>query len=338
MKIPFTRIIFASFLLLAAAATKAQQDPHYSQFMYNKLLFNAGYAGATDGKICVSLLNRNQWVGFGGKTVNNLAQGDAPTNLVGSINTSIGKGQRIGLGATIINDELGFEQTLVIRGALSYRQPIGSGGNLSFGIGVGQMQRSLDGAKLSANDPDDPKIPKGLVSGTAIDLDAGLYYTQANLLGLFDNFYAGLSATHINQNQIRYDFPGGSTIIDSKLHYYFMTGADYDLGGGLVLNPNILIKKDPGKVQADLNCMAVLNQSVRAGLTWRPMDAVVFLAGYDFPMVQGLFAGYSYDLTTTRILNYSSGSHEIVLRYCFGVKIPTRDPKPLRSRYTPRFM
>jgi hypothetical protein len=60
------------------------------------------------------------------------------------------------------------------------------------------------------------------------------------------------------------------------------------------------------------------------------------MVGYEFPF--GLMAGYSYDLTTTKILNYSSGSHEIMVRYCFGVKIPTRNPPPVRSRYTPRFM
>lgn len=337
MKIPFTRIVFATVILLAGASLKAQQDPHYSQFMYNKLLFNAGYAGATDGKICVSLLNRNQWLGFGGGSVDGLAKGDPPRNLVFSANTSIGKGQRIGLGGTIVNDVLGFEQTLIVRGAISYRQPIGTGGNLAIGIGVGNMQRSLDGAKLSANEPDDPRIPKGMVSGNALDLDFGLYYTQANLLGLVDNFYAGFSATHVNQNQIRYDYTEGSTTINAALHYYFVTGADYDLGNGFVLNPNILVKKDPAKIQTDLNCMVVMDQSIKAGLTWRPMDAVVFLAGYDFPKVPGLFAGYSYDLTTTRILNYSSGSHEIAIRYCFGVKIPPRE-KQIKIRYTPRFM
>jgi type IX secretion system PorP/SprF family membrane protein len=335
MKIPFTKIVFASLMLLGVTAAKAQQDPHYSQFMHNKLWFNAGFAGATDGKICVSLLNRNQWLGFGGKTVNDLPQGDPPSNLVGTINASLGKSQRFGLGATIVNDRLGFEQTLIFRGAFSYRQPIGTGGNLGIGVGVGNMQRSLDGSQLKAIDPDDPTIPTGIVSGSAMDLDFGLYYTQANLLGLVDNFYAGLSATHLNQNKIGYESPKGTTYVDSKLHYYFVTGADYQMSN-FVLNPNILIKKDPGKIQADLNCMAIFNQSVSAGLTWRPFDAVVLLGGYTFNKIP-LMVGYSYDLTTTRIINYSTGSHEIMLRYCFGVKIPRSEPI-IRSRYTPRFM
>lgn len=336
MKINFTKLILGCAVLLLATESKAQQDPHYSQFMYNRLLYNAGYAGSTDGKICATLLHRTQWAGFGGSTTaNNVPQGSAPSNLVGSIHSSIGKGQRIGLGLTIVRDELGFETTTIPRLALSYRHPIGDG-VLSGGVGVGMMQRSLDGAKLKAIDPTDPKIPPSSVSGSAIDLDFGVYYTKQNLAGIVDNFYAGLSATHLNQNQITYVWQGGSTQINSALHLYLITGADYTLNSNLVLNPNIIVKKDPGKVQTDLNCMAIFNQNIKGGLTWRPMDAVVVLAGYDFPF--GLSAGYSYDLTTTKILNYSSGSHEIMVRYCFGVKIPDRGTPPPRSRYTPRFM
>jgi type IX secretion system PorP/SprF family membrane protein len=336
MRIHFTTLIFAFTVLLISKDLRAQQDPHYSQFMYNKLLFNAGYAGATDGKICVTLLNRTQWTGFGGQTVNGLAQGAAPTNLVGSINTSLVKNQRIGIGGTIARDELGFETTLVPRLTLSYRQPIGSDGNLAAGVGIGSMQRTLDGSKLKAIDPNDPKVPTEAVSGTALDFDFGLYYTKSNLLGVVDNFYAGLSATHLNQNEIRYEWGKNSTTINSSLHYYFVTGADYVLNSSFTLNPNILVKQSPGKLQTDLNCMVIWNQNIKGGLTWRPVDAVVAMVGYEFPF--GLMAGYSYDLTTTKILNYSSGSHEIMVRYCFGVKIPTRNPPPVRSRYTPRFM
>jgi hypothetical protein len=65
------------------------------------------------------------------------------------------------------------------------------------------------------------------------------------------------------------------------------------------------------------------------------MDAAAVLIGYEFPF--GLNAGISYDITTSKIINYSSGSVEFMLRYCFGVKIPPRE-KVIRSRYTPRFM
>ncbi|OYU96296.1 MAG: hypothetical protein CFE21_07815 [Bacteroidetes bacterium B1(2017)] len=337
MRSIFTRVILGLAVLATASEIKAQQDPHYSNFMFNKLTYNAGFAGATDGKICATLLYRDQWVGFGGgQSSAGLQRGDAPKNLVGSLNSNIGK--HIGLGLTIVSDELGFQKTVVPRLALSWRQDVGSDGNLAGGIGVGYMQRNLDGDKLKAIDPNDPKIPSGKVSGSAIDLDFGLYYTKDNLAGMFNKFYAGLSATHLNQNKITYEYPQGRSTVDAKMHYYFVTGAEYDINSNLTLQPNIIVKKDPAKVQTDLNCFLVWHQNLRGGLTWRPMDAAVVLLGYQFPMgKQDLYIGYSYDITTSRIIKYSSGSHEIVLRYCFGVVIPHTTPI-LRSRYTPRFM
>lgn len=333
MRSIFTRVFLGIAILVSANDIKAQQDPHYSQFMYNKLAYNAGFAGATDGKICATLLHRTQWMGFGGQTVNGLAQGKAPVNLVGSINVALGK--RFGIGGTIVSDELGFETMTMPRLTLSYRHPLGDGGVLAAGVGVGYMQRTLDGTKLKALDPNDPKIPNIAVSGSALDVDFGLYYTKDNLFGILDNFYAGASATHLNQNQITYEFGSNRTIIDSKMHMYFVTGGEYQLNATMKLQPNLIVKKDPAKIQADLNCFLVWNENLRGGLTWRPMDAAVLLVGYQFPF--GLNVGYSYDLTTSRIIKYSSGSHEIMLRYCFGVTIPKRVPV-LRSRYTPRFM
>lgn len=341
MKIHFTRIVFGAILLLNLPFSKAQQDPHYSQFMYNKLNFNAGYAGATDGKICATVIQRTQWMGFGGGKYDagngqSYDRGRAPRNLVGTINAAIGS--RIGIGATFASDEQGFERMVMPRLTLSYRHPMGDAGTLAAGVGVGYMQRSQDG-DFNPIDKDDPTIPTGAVSGNAMDLDFGLYYTKENLLGVIDGFYAGFSATHLNENKIIYSWQGANgeltSDVQSKMHMYFVTGGSYQLNSEFKLQPNILVKKDPAKIQADLNCFLVWNENIRGGLTWRPMDAAVLLIGYDFPF--GLTAGYSYDLTTSRILQYSTGSHEFMLRYCFGVKIPKTE-KVIRSRYTPRFM
>jgi type IX secretion system PorP/SprF family membrane protein len=193
------------------------------------------------------------------------------------------------------------------------------------------MQKTIRGDQLKPLEDGDPIIPTGNVSGTGLDLNFGLYYTMPQL-SVFDNFYAGLSVTHINEAKIQY---ANFNTYDNKRHYYLMAGAEYVLNSSLTLLPNILIKKDPAKIQADINCMVEWNQKIRGGLTWRPVDAISILAGYNF--LPNFIAGYSYDLTTTRILNYSSGSHEIFLRYCFGIKTQPR-VKVITPRLTPRFM
>jgi len=327
--------LFVFLLILGSTIkTKAQQDPHFTQFMYNKLWLNPGYAGDPE-KICVSLLNRNQWVGFGGGSEKNgpggqsLPRGETPSNLVGSLNTRFG--DKIGFGLLFSRDELGLENTTSIMPNLSYRHTFPNQSVLSGGIGVGYMQKTLRGSELKPLMKDDPLIPPNDVSGGGLDLNFGLYYTRPQL-SIFDNFYAGLSATHLNQAEIQY---GNYSKYNNAMHYYFMAGAEYVLSSEISLQPNFLLKKDPAKLQADINCFAIWNQKIRAGLTWRPVDAVSVLVGYNF--TPDFTIGYSYDLTTTKILNYSSGSHEIVLRYCFGIKT-TPKVKVIVPRLTPRFM
>jgi type IX secretion system PorP/SprF family membrane protein len=334
MKHKYIKIFFAIAIVVNANKIWAQQDPHFTQFMHNKLWLNPGFAGDPE-KICATLINRNQWVGFGGGQEAKgpggqpVPRGLTPTNLVGSLNTRIG--DKFGFGLIFSRDELGFESTVSILPSVSYRHTFSNQGVLSTGITVGYQQKNLRASELRAIDPNDPLIPPNDISGGALDLNFGMYYTLPQL-SVFDNFYAGISATHLNQAEVQY---GQYSKYNNQLHYYFMTGAEYVLSSEFTLQPNVLVKKDPAKIQADINCMLVWNQNIRGGLTWRPMDAAAVLVGYDFPF--NLSVGYSYDLTTTRILNYSSGSHEIMVRYCFGIKT-TPKQKIIVPRLTPRFM
>jgi type IX secretion system PorP/SprF family membrane protein len=300
MRLFFSKTFFLILTLPFISKINAQQDPRYSQFMHNKLNFNAGFAGATDGKINATFIYRQ------GLTSTIEANGFEPTNLVGSINAKIGS--RLGIGATFASDKLGFETMTMPRLTLAYRQPLGNAGVLAAGVGIGFMRRSLDGSKLNLPGPL-PGSPTSKVTGTAPDVDFGLFYTKDNLFGMVQNFYAGLSATHINQNKITYEGVNYKTTIDSKIHTYFLTGGEFQLNSTFKLQPNILLKKDLVKIQA------VWNKSIRGGVTYRPKEAMVLLVGYEFPF--GLNIGYSYDIATSKTINYIVGSHEIMISYCY---------------------
>lgn len=331
MNLSFTKIFMVVAGLSVSLISSAQQDPHYSNFMHNKLTYNPGFAGNGD-KFCATLLQRSQWVGFGGGEESGVPRGEAPTNLVGSFNAPIGK--RIGLGVHILRDELGFALATTPTLSLSYKHPLKNDDVLAIGFSGGLMQKSLDGTKLKPLEQGDDKIPTTNVSGTTMDFGAGIYYSRQQL-SVFDNFYAGISATHLNQGKVTYEWSGGSRTDDLKMHYYFIAGAEYALNSDFKLQPNLIVKKDPAKIQTDLNCFLIWNEKLRGGLTWRPMDAAVVLLGYQYR--DNLYIGYSYDLTTSRILKYSSGSHEIVLRYCFGIKYTPKVNPPVPI-LTPRFM
>ncbi len=333
----FTYIFVFILALIVGHKTFAQQDAQYSQFMFNRLSYNPAFAGSSD-KICATLLGRNQWNQFGGGNVTSdlgsVGRGSSPTTILGNIHAPIG---RFGLGANFNSDELGFSKIVTANATLAYKQPIGSnGGVLAGGIGIGFVQEGIDGSKLKAIDQNDPKIPQGNITSLGLDLNFGLYYTQQNL-SVFNNFYAGISSTHLNTPKLEMrDATDRGFTSQYVRHYYFITGADYELNSAFTLNPNIMVKSDLVKTTTDINATLIWNQNIRGGLSYRTFNDLVVMAGYEFPF--GLNFGYSYDLTLGKILNYSTGTHEIMLRYCFGVKIPAKREKVPIPRLTPRFL
>jgi type IX secretion system PorP/SprF family membrane protein len=288
------RITVALFIALLSgiSAAHGQQDPQFSQYMFVKQVYNPGYVGSNDA-ICGTLLYRNQWTGFGGEPKTMVLTADMPVDLLHG-----------GVGLSVYAaDQLGAENNLNIRGAYAYRADLGSG-RLGLGIDFGYHQKSLDGSKFVYNDNGDLNIPTGSVSGGTFDMSFGAYYNT-------DNMYLGVSSTHLTQGEISYD----NIKTSLARHYYLMGGYNFDLTSSLTLKPSILVKSDAVSTQADFNANLLINNRFWAGASYRLQDAIVILAGLE--IIPNLKLGYSYDLTTSDIKTYSSGTHEIMLGYCY---------------------
>ncbi|MFZ4799776.1 MAG: PorP/SprF family type IX secretion system membrane protein [Bacteroidia bacterium] len=338
MKIKFTILILIFGFI--TNQTKAQQDPQFTQFMNNKLFYNPGFAGSTADKICVNGTFRTQWVGYGGGTAFTnkddpskpiaVGQGNAPVSQNFGIHGNIG---RFGIGLNIWQDQLGFNRTLAPTLSLAYIHPFGNGAKLASGIGVGIIQDGIDGSKLVPLKDGDPLVPTGDVTGNGLNLDFGLYYTLPQL-SIFNDFYFGLSNTHINAPKIQLVKDAFTMNLQHVRHYYAMTGATYQMGR-IDVNPNIIYKTDGTKHNFDFNCLAIYDQKLIGGLTYRTPQEFCVLAGYNFPLgANSVNLMYSYDLITSDIISYSQGSHEITLKYCFGIKFKTPPPKiifPIRN-------
>jgi len=274
----------------------AQQDPQFSQNMFTKLAVNPAYAGSS-GAICGTLLYRNQWTGFGGEPKSFLFTGDA---LLEDI--------PLGVGLTVISDQLGFDKNLGIRAAVSYPIDLGSG-KLNIGVDGGLYQKSMDGTKFIANQILDPNIPIANVSASSFDLGAGLYYYSQNL-------YVGASASHLTEGSLKYaTLPGLTTTLNLARHYYFQAGYNIELTQSLDLKPSVLAKTDAASTQLDVNAMLMVDKKYWAGLSYRLQDAMVIMIGIE--VIPNLKVGYSYDLTLSDIKTYSSGTHEVMVGYCF---------------------
>ncbi len=334
-------LLLLLYAFLFSTIVDAQQDAQYTQFMFNKLSYNSAYAGSEGNKICVTGLFRSQWLGFSSgsnlnstNTTNGQSDiGSAPNTFVGNIHAGIGS--HFGVGLNIGNDKIGFENTINPILSVSYRYTFKNSSVLSIGLGGGFVQKQLAGGKLNALDKNDRLIPTGDVTGINADFNLGLYYMMPSLWR-FDNFYAGLSATHLNQPNVGYQVSGGTVQEQMRLHTYFMTGATYSINTSLQLEPNILLKMDQAKITTDINVMAMYNNKYRGGLTYRTVDAIAILAGYKFtPELQ---MGISYDFTTSKIRDFSNGTIEFMLKYCFMPKLSPKPDKQPIPRLTPRFL
>ncbi len=308
MKKIFTKltVAFAAF----SGVLFAQQDPQFTQFMHNKLIYNPGYAGTSDA-ICANVLYRQQWVNFPGAPKTGLLSFDMP---IGNL--------PMGIGLNVMNDQIGFSKTLFARLALSYKRPIGPG-NLGIGIDGGILQQQFNGTWITPDGPTkhDASIPD-YTSGTVTtpnpninkltyDLGFGVYY------GIANKMYVGISSTHLTAQDI---VASDSVKYALARHYYIVGGYTFDLTPKHALQPNVKVKSDAASTQLDVNLTYIFDRTLSIGVSYRMQDAIAPMIGYRFLKDKSLRFGYSYDLTMSKIKGFSAGTHEISLGYCFNVK------------------
>ncbi len=294
---------------MISATVIAQRDPQYSMNFYNQLSFNPGYAGSNDA-ICATLLYRNQWMGFDG----------SPKTIAFSVHGSIEKISS-GVGLSILQDQAGFGKDFFLNLDYAYRMQIGDG-MLGLGLGLGLINRSLDGDWISPdalqgitqNPMDDPSIPH---SGSAFSFDSnfGAFYLGENGN---DSYYAGISITHLNKPKSNLDKESANPSFFAR-HMYMSGGYSYQLPSKILdIQPMFIFQTDAVTTQLNLNIRIIYQQQFWGGLSYRMSDAIIPMIGANLPM--GLKVGVAYDITTSKIAKYSSGSLEFYLGYCFNIE------------------
>lgn len=284
-------IIYTIVLLFTTIVSLAQQDAQFTQYMYNTININPAYAGSR-GALSIFALHRAQWVGLNGAPITNAL----------SVNTPL-KNSRVGLGLTIINDKIGPVQENMISGDFSYTIPTSDQVSLSFGIKATANLFDLDVAKLNPVD-DDPTL-RDYNNKFSPNIGVGVYLHSQKA-------YVGLSVPNFIETN-RYD-DNEVAIFKEKINYYLIAGYILDLNSSLKFKPALLTKVVEGApLQVDLSGALMFNEKLTIGLSYRWSAAVSAMVG--FQISDAIYIGYGYDLETTRLDNYNSGSHEIFLRY-----------------------
>jgi type IX secretion system PorP/SprF family membrane protein len=289
MKIKLVSIV----LMFTSIVSFAQQDAQFTQYMYNTINVNPAYAGSR-GVLSVFALHRTQWVGLDGAPV---------TNTV-SMNTPINE-SNLGLGISIINDRIGPTNENTFSADLSYSIPTSENFKLSFGVKGTANVFNLDVTKLTPAE-DDPKL-HNFNNRFSPNIGAGLYYHS-------DKAYIGLSVPNFIETNRYIDKDNEVAIFKEKINYYLIAGYVFDVSNTLKFKPALLTKMVQGApLQVDVSGNFMFDNKFSFGLAYRWSAAFSAMAG--FQVSDAIYIGYGYDLDTTNLGKYNSGSHEIFLRY-----------------------
>lgn len=294
--------------LLFSTKTVAQQDPNFTQYMYNTMTINPAYAGSRD-VLSAAVLHRSQWLGFDG----------APSTQTFSAHSPIKDG-KMGLGFNIVNDRIGVIQETDFNAVYSYAIEFPENTKLSFGLNAGINMLSADFNRLNIFDPNDPEF-NNFEDKISPQLGLGaLWYN--------DQYYVGLSVPAL----LRTDRFSENSVADAKvrdrLHYYLTAGYVFDINPALKFKPSILLRHVSGApVLAEVSSNFLINDKFTVGAAYRINSA--FSGLFAFQASDAILLGIAYDRDTSNLSSYNDGSLEFFARFELF--------KNYKKMYSPRF-
>ena len=283
------------FVLMVGLSGMAQQDPQYTQYMYNMSVLNPAYA--TEGyDINLGALYRAQWVGSVG----------GPTT--GSFFVHVPLQEKIQVGLSVINDQIGdvVNETNVYAD-FAYILRLGNTTKLSLGVKAGAtfFNTNFNGFVYSDALPD-PAFANNL-SKTFPNIGAGAY-----VFG--DNYYVGFSAPNLLNSKHLENSSGIVANGVEEMHFFLTGGYVFEMNENLKLKPAFMTKAVSGApLSVDLTANVLFNNTFEVGAGYRLDDAVMGLV--NFRVSPSLRIGYAYDHTLSNLGRFNSGSHEIMILF-----------------------
>lgn len=287
-----TSLITILLLLVATFSVYSQQDPHYTQYMYNMNVLNPAYAGSR-GTLSIGALYRTQWVGLDG----------APKTATLAVHAPLGKNLSAGFSA--ISDKIGPVQEQNIYADISYTLTTSEEGRLAFGLKGGVTLQDIGLVSLILpQDPNDP-LYEDNVNNIYPNFGAGVFYYT-------DKFYVGLSAPNLLET-LHFEKENGTiTKASEKMHYFLTSGYVFQLSETLKFKPSVMAKAVSGApLSVDVSANFLMNERLELGASYRMGDSVSALVNFGF--TPDLRIGFAYDYTTTNLGNYNDGTYEVFL-------------------------
>ena len=274
----------------------AQQDSHYTQYMYNMSEVNPAYMINEPGLYQVGSLYRSQWIGVTGasKTANIFAH--IPIN------------DQIEFSVNYVNDKIGSDinvATNVFNIDLAYKINLSESKKLSFGLKTG-----VDNLTINASNSN--------VASDPLFQDANQnYFTMGAGVFLFsDNYYVGLSVPDLIPSKVKIDNAG--SLYKSAAHFYLIGGYVFDVSNSFKVKPSAIVKEVVGvPLSFDISMNVLYNNRFELGVSYRYDESISGLVAIN--ITPSLRIGYAYDYIQNDLKEYSDGSHEFILLYKFDL-------------------
>ncbi len=292
-------VVLGALLILglSQAEVKAQQEPLYTQYMFNTVSVNPAYAG-TRNAMNVLLLSRLQWAGLDG----------APRTYNLTMHTPLNN-YKMGLGFSIVKDTYGPVDNTYFNFNYAYRVNVSENMILSMGIkgGIYNYYVGLN----------DVFVQNGSDASFSGNYDKKLQPNAGMGLYLYSNkWYAGFSIPKLIQTDLSGDQMTTSNVSDLRRHYFVMAGYVFDLSSDLKFKPSFINKVVEGAPPStDITGQFLYKNAYWLGASYRIGDAVALIANVQ--LNKQLMVGYSYDFSVSNLATYNNGSHEIIISYDF---------------------
>jgi type IX secretion system PorP/SprF family membrane protein len=294
-------------ILCAIFKIDAQLEPLHNQYQVNGLAINPAFAGS-DEALSITLLHRNQWVGFDG----------APVTSTLAVHSPLKK-ENIAVGFLFMNDRIGITRNTFISGSYAYRI-IHPYGTFSLGFGAGLRLQNEAIQELRRIDLDDDFLPSSSKIYLLPDFNLGVYYKASD-------YYAGFSMVSILGT--RFNSSTGKYKITMKLketNYMLQGGYFARLGEDIRFNPGLVVKYNlVNAFQVDLNLNTIIREKFWIGTGYRSPKGMTWL--FQFMVNHQTRIAYSFEKEFSTLGSYNKGSHEIMVKYMFNYLIEAVDPR-----------
>lgn len=290
--------IFISVFLLMLTNIQlfAQQDPHYTQYMYNMSVINPAYATDEPEQINLGALYRAQWIGVEG----------APTTGMFFAHKPISN--NVEMGVSIVHDQIGDvvkETSTFIDFAYVLR--FKNEHKLSLGVKAGASFFDTDFNGFQYTDVNPDLAFQNNLSRIYPNIGTGVFYFT-------NQYYIGLSAPNMLRNTHLSRENGVVANGIEEIHYFLTGGYVFNLSDQLKLKPAFMTKAVTGApLSFDFTTNVLIQDKFEIGAAYRVGDAVSAL--FNFRITPNLRVGYAYDYTLSNLTRFSSGSHELLLLF-----------------------